>query len=256
MIEILAFAIIIPARLKVARLGSDQHKVTIDNQPLQDAYSTMPKDEEKIATNTAVAASLTPGLSPVTSEPLQRATSADWVDVVLQDFDTFLLDHAAAEKKAAGMALSMISHYPDRRALVDAMSELAVEELSHFKEVIRWIHRRGLQLGPDKKDPYIHAMRDQIRQGKDAYFLDRLITSGIIEARGCERFFLIAEALTEKPLKNFYRAIASSEQRHYEQLLSLAKLYFEDDVVEARANELLKIEADIVATMPIRAALH
>ncbi len=189
-------------------------------------------------------------------QPLRLATPTSWVDAVMQDFDTFLLDHAAAEKKAAGMALSMISHYPDRRELVDAMSELAVEELSHFKEVIRWIHRRGLQLGPDTKDPYVHAMRDQIRQGKDAYFLDRLITSGIIEARGCERFALVSEALTEKPLKNFYRAIARSEQRHYEQLLSLAKLYFDESLVTARADELLDVEADIVASLPIRAALH
>ena len=44
---------------------------------------------------------------------------------MVERFDQFLLDHAAAEKKAAGMALSMLSHYPDRARLVTAMSELA-----------------------------------------------------------------------------------------------------------------------------------
>ena len=52
-----------------------------------------------------------------------------WVECVIAHFDQFLLDHAAAEKKAAGMALSMLSHYPDKARLVTAMSELAVEEM-------------------------------------------------------------------------------------------------------------------------------
>ena len=47
----------------------------------------------------------------------------------MDDFDRFLLDHAAAEKKASGMALSMVSHYPDRTRLVAAMTDLAVEEM-------------------------------------------------------------------------------------------------------------------------------
>ena len=60
-----------------------------------------------------------------------------WVTCVLADFDAFLQDHASAEKKASGMALSMVSHYPDQPALVQAMVDLAVEELNHYKEVMR-----------------------------------------------------------------------------------------------------------------------
>lgn len=188
--------------------------------------------------------------------PLRAATPAAWQDTVIKSFDTFLLDHAAAEKKAAGMALSMISHYPDRKELVESMSELAVEELSHYREVIRWVHRRGLQLAADKKDAYVNAIRAEIRQGKNAYFLDRLITGGIIEARGCERFYLVEQALDPGPLKKFYHSIYKSEQRHYEQMLSLAKLYFDERTVLQRADELLDIEAQVVERLPIRAALH
>ena len=41
-------------------------------------------------------------------------TQSQWVEAVLADFNTFLSDHASAEKKASGMALSMASHYQDR----------------------------------------------------------------------------------------------------------------------------------------------
>ncbi len=189
--------------------------------------------------------------------PLKIASSDAWVRAVLDDFDSFLQDHAAAEKKASGMALSMIAHYPDRTALVEAMADLAIEEMNHYREVIRWLHRRGQQLAADTKDAYVIAMREQIRQGRDVYFLDRLLTSAIIEARGCERFGRIAAALPAgDPLQRFYESITRSEQRHYSDFIALAELYFAGDVVEQRAAQLLGIEADILQGLPVRAALH
>ena len=62
----------------------------------------------------------------MTDTPLKHASPPGWVRAVMDDFDHFLLDHAAAEKKASGMALSMVSHYPDRTRLVAAMTDLAV----------------------------------------------------------------------------------------------------------------------------------
>lgn len=190
------------------------------------------------------------------SSPLLFATPSGWVDVVLADFDRFLLDHAAAEKKASGMAISMLSHYPDRVELVEAMADLAIEELSHYREVVKWIHQRGGRTGADEKDAYVGQFRKSIRDGKEAYFLDRLLTAGIIEARGAERFALIADALESGPLHKFYRAIARSEERHFELFLELAELYFAKDVVAERWQELLEDEAAIVRSLPLRAALH
>jgi tRNA 2-(methylsulfanyl)-N6-isopentenyladenosine37 hydroxylase len=187
---------------------------------------------------------------------LRFATGTAWAAAVLADFDAFLKDHAAAEKKASGMAISMISHYPDRIELVNVMTDLAIEELTHYREVIKWLHQRSSQLGADIKDPYIVAMRDAIRRGPDVYLLDRLITGGIIEARGAERFGLVAEALTEGQLKKFYQAIANSEKRHYDTFVDLAYLYFERAIVDQRIDQLLDIEAHICAALPIRAALH
>ena len=188
--------------------------------------------------------------------PLRYATPDDWTRTVMADFDSFLLDHAAAEKKASGMAISMLSHYPDRVELVAAMADLAVEELTHYREVVKWIHQRGLVTAADQKDPYVLAFRESIRQGRDVYLLDRLLTASIIEARGAERFALVAQALEPGPLKKFYQSIARSEERHYELFLDLAGKYLDQPMIEQRWQELLDIEAGIVAGLPLRAALH
>ena len=188
--------------------------------------------------------------------PLRYATPDDWTKTVMADFDSFLLDHAAAEKKASGMAISMLSHYPDRVELVAAMADLAVEELTHYREVVKWIHQRGLVTAADQKDPYVLAFRESIRQGRDVYLLDRLLTASIIEARGAERFALVAQALEPGPLKKFYQSIARSEERHYELFLDLAGKYLDQPMIEQRWQELLDIEAGIVAGLPLRAALH
>jgi tRNA-(ms[2]io[6]A)-hydroxylase len=188
--------------------------------------------------------------------PLRYATPADWTDAVLADFDSFLQDHAAAEKKASGMAMSMVSHYPDRFDLVAAMADLAIEELTHYREVVKWLHKRGLSTAADRKDPYVLGFRESIRQGSDTYLLDRLLTASIIEARGAERFALVAAALDESALKKFYQSIARSEERHYLLFLELAGKYLPQQDIEARWDELLDIEAGLVANLPIRAALH
>lgn len=193
---------------------------------------------------------------PMPDSPLRHPTPADWTDAVIADFDSFLLDHAAAEKKASGMAISMLSHYPDRVELVAAMADLAVEELTHYREVVKWIHRRGLRTAADRKDPYVIAFREQIRRGREAYLLDRLLTASIIEARGAERFGLVAAALEPGPLQKFYQSIARSEERHFELFLDLAHRYIDSTLVDRRWNELLDAEAAIVAILPIRAALH
>jgi tRNA-(ms[2]io[6]A)-hydroxylase len=41
-------------------------------------------------------------------------TPQNWAEGVVAAMDDFLPDHAAAEKKASGMAMGMVSHYPDR----------------------------------------------------------------------------------------------------------------------------------------------
>lgn len=187
---------------------------------------------------------------------LKTATDKKWVETVMGDFDAFLLDHASCEKKASGMAMTFVSHYPDRTELVTAMTELAIEELNHFKEVVRLILSRGLILGADQKDPYVTAFFQHTRKGRDLYFMDRMIIASIVEARGHERFGLVADALEPGPLKQFYKAITASEGRHLDLFLNLASLYFPKHQILERTDQLLMIEAEIVAGLPHRAALH
>ena len=187
---------------------------------------------------------------------LKYSTPYEWTEVVLEDFDTFLQDHAAAEKKAAGMALSMLSHYPDRRKLVRAMTDLALEEMIHFKQVVKLLLERDVDLGDDKKDPYIKGMRSLFRNGREVYFIDRLLVAGVIEARGHERFSLVAQALPEGKEKEFYDMIAKSEEKHKNLFVELAYEYFDKNEVDARLEEILEAEANICAELPFRAALH
>lgn len=193
------------------------------------------------------------------SEPrvqLLAASPRQWLDAVLGDFDTFLVDHAACERKAAAVATSMICHYPDRDSLVVAMADLAVEEMSHFREVIRLIHSRGITLGADRKDPYVNALRKHVRNGREFYLLDRLLIASIVEARGTERFAMIGAAMPDETLKLFYQRLAASEARHQQVFLDLALLYVESDLVLSRLGELQIIEAEIIDSLPFRAALH
>lgn len=189
-------------------------------------------------------------------DSLRFQTTDDWTQLVIEKMDDFLIDHAAAEKKASGMAISMLSHYPNRPNLVRAMIDLSIEEMTHFREVVKIMAERGLQLGADEKDPYINQFRKAMRKGSEAYFLDRLLTAGIIEARGCERFGLVGEALPAGKLREFYRLIARSEAKHHTLFTDLAAEYFAADVIALRMDQLLDIEADIVSRLPLRAALH
>jgi len=187
---------------------------------------------------------------------LKYQTPPEWAQVVLQDFDAFLQDHAAAEKKASGMAVSMLSHYPDRKTLVRAMTDLAIEELIHFKQVIKLMQAKDIQMANDEKDNYIKEIRKLFRHGKEVFFLDRLLVAGVIEARGHERFALVAQALPEGKEKDFYYTIAKSEEKHKNLFVELAYEYFDKQEVDERLEEILIAEAQICQKLPFRAALH
>ena len=186
---------------------------------------------------------------------LAADTQQGWLDAVLGDFPEFLSDHAACEKKASGMALSLASHYPDRADLLTAMADLAVEELSHYREVIGLICNAGLVPAADRKDAYVNALRLEIRTGPEVYLTDRLLVAAVIERRGHERFCLIADALKDPELKLFYTRIARSEERHWRLFLDLA-IRHTDAPIEARLDALVQREANIVASLEFGPALH
>lgn len=189
---------------------------------------------------------------------LRFATPAQWLDTVFADFDRFLLDHAACERKAAATGMSFVVRYPDKSAIIEPLIEFAREELEHFQIMYRIIHERGLILADDYKDPYVNALRSQVRNGGDGVLLDRLLVAGIVEARGCERLFMVAEALQERqlPLAEPYLALARAEARHHGLFFRLARACFPDEEIAERASLLLDYEANLVEKLPHRAAVH
>lgn len=187
---------------------------------------------------------------------LRVATPPAWLDAVLADFDAFLLDHAACERKAAATGMSFVVRYPDRQPLLEPMIEFAREELEHFHRVYRVIAARGLRLLPDTKDEYVNRLRGKVRSGGDAMLLDRLLVAGVVEARGCERLRLVAQASLPPDLGAMYEDLGRAEARHHALFFRLARELFDEAEVQARADEFLDFEAKLIEQLPFRAAVH
>jgi tRNA-(ms[2]io[6]A)-hydroxylase len=187
---------------------------------------------------------------------LRVATDPRWVDVVMGDFDAFLVDHAACERKASATGMSFVVRYPDRTELLEPMIAFAREELEHFEQVVRLVRARGLKLTSDTKDPYVSGLARHARNGREERLLDRLVMAGVVEARGCERFGLVARAQGEGELGCFYRDIVRSEARHVGLFLRLARLYFDEDQVRIATERWLDLEAQLVIDLELRPALH
>ncbi|TDR17484.1 tRNA-(ms[2]io[6]A)-hydroxylase [Marinicella litoralis] len=187
---------------------------------------------------------------------LRVKTSPEWADVAMADFNSFLQDHAACERKAAALAMSMVQHYPDKPDLIRGMIDLAMEEMAHFREVMKIMLDRGLQQEDDIKDPYINQLLKNIRKDGEVYLLDRLLIFSIVEKRGHERFSMVGDALEDPKMKDFYIRLAKAEKRHYTLFVALAHQYYDSATVLQRLDELLDAEAAIVEKLPYRAAVH
>ena len=195
-------------------------------------------------------------LQPVKSF-LKYHSEPHWVTQVLSDFDSFLQDHAACERKASAMANATAASAQEKPLLVENMIDLAIEEMYHFKQVVSLLHERGLTLANDEKDPYIHGLRKFIRNDISGFLLiDKLLMAAIVEARGVERFGEIAKALPEGKLKTFYIGITVSEAKHYQLFIHLAKKYYPVATVDQRFEEWIDYDAQVMKQIPIRARLH
>ncbi len=187
---------------------------------------------------------------------LRAPTPPDWINVVLGDFDAFLVDHAACERKASATGMSLVVKYPDRAEMLDALIEFSREELEHFHIVYRLCAERGLVMVDDYRDGYVRGLRQLIRGGSEWLLLDRLLVAGVVEARGCERLGLVADRVEDPRLREIYQDLTKAEARHHGLFFRLARLYYADRVVQDRADEMLDAEATLMAKLPIRAAVH
>lgn len=188
---------------------------------------------------------------------LRTPTSPAWLQVVLAQFDEFLIDHAACERKASATGISFVVRYPDRTELLEPMIEFAREELEHFHRVFLVLHARGLKLVPDYRDEYVGSLRAWARKGGTEGLVDALLVAGVVEARGCERLKLVADHLpASDPAQSMYLDLARAEARHHALFFRLAKIYMPEAEVKARASELLDLEAQIVESLPLLPRVH
>jgi tRNA-(ms[2]io[6]A)-hydroxylase len=185
------------------------------------------------------------------------ATKADWVAVVMANFDEFLIDHADCERKASSAAMSLVAKYPDRTKIIPELIETAIEELDHFKLVYALLEKRKLQLPASmKEDDYVLQLIKSCRNGRDERFLDRLLIGSVFETRGAERFRLIEEALEDPELKRFYKMLWTSEAKHGHIYVKMALEYFTSDEVYSRLQWWIEKESEIIDQLDLKPALH
>lgn len=181
--------------------------------------------------------------------PLHLRTPIAWGWAVLADPIALLIDHAFLEKKAATNALELLTRWPNdwMDGWVEALTAIAREEVAHLAQVTRILLKRGGRMDRFHKNPYANALRQLVRKGEPAELLDRLLVAALIEVRSCERFSVLAAASEDEELSSFYGALSASESGHYRIFLELAGRFTDATVLEARWQEMLAAEKQIMS---------
>jgi tRNA-(ms[2]io[6]A)-hydroxylase len=177
---------------------------------------------------------------------LKCATPERWLTQVDQSLDEVLIDHAHCEKKAAGTAMNLIFAYVENEPLCKAMTEIVGEELEHFHMVLELLHERGVAFRRLKPSSYGRKLNDLVRNHEPERAVDRLIVAGLIEARSCERFQMLAEHVDDARLSKFYASLFESEARHHATYISLAIDFADKATIDRRLDELAALEAEII----------
>lgn len=207
---------------------------------------------------------MAPWSGPLDGLPLLYATPPAWSTLALANLDYLLVDHAHCEQKAAGAALGILARFPENSEMVRPMLALAHEELHHFRQVLELIEARGGTLTRPAPDFYVRELRLRLFRAPGGLgpYGDLLIVNAFVEARSCERFRQLAQALTEQggtsaaTLAPFYRTLAGAEGRHWETFRDLACARLDRTRVAARIEIAAAIEAEISRERPITPRMH
>lgn len=189
---------------------------------------------------------------------LKLPTDPRWVNIVEKNIEEILTDHAFCEQKATSTAISLIVSFPEFTELVQEMTALVKEEMSHFKLVHDIIIKRGWVLGRDRKDDYVIQLLKFFPKGgsRTTQLVHRLLYAALIEARSCERFRLLSEELEDKELAVFYKNLMVSEANHYTMFLGFARKYGDRKEVDKKWNDLLEYEAEIMKNLGTKETVH
>lgn len=189
-------------------------------------------------------------------------TPQAWLERAITEKEILLIDHANCEKKAAATALNLLFRYVERTELLSALSQLAREELLHFEQVCEHMQKLGVPYHYVPPSRYASHLRKCIRNVEPYKLIDTLIVGAFIEARSCERFAALAPWLEKdsalEELARYYRFLLKSEFRHFEDYLSLARLYFPGDQSEfdKRLAEIREAEAMLIQSADAEFRFH
>ncbi len=189
---------------------------------------------------------------------LKLATDPRWVNIVEENIEEILTDHAWCEQKAATNAITIITLNSEHTDLVTDLLKLAQEELEHFEMVHELIKKRGFKLGRERKDSYVIELYKFMNRGgsRQQSFVDRLLFSAMIEARSCERFKILSERIKDQELSKFYRDLMISEAGHYTTFIGFARKYGKGIDVDKRWAELIEFEAQVIQNYGKSEAIH
>lgn len=179
---------------------------------------------------------------------LKSRTETRWLRQVDQDLPSILIDHAHCEKKAAGVAMNLLFAYGTvAPEICHELSEIVVEELDHFRQVLGLLDERGIRYKSLKPGCYGRKLNELVRPGEPVRAVDRMLVASLIEARSCERFSLLREHVPDAALAEFYGSLFESEARHHSTYVRLARHFGDEDMIRSRLEELAVAEAEIIA---------
>jgi len=188
---------------------------------------------------------------------LRAETPPAWAEAALADPAALLSDHAHNEKKAALNALNLSQSCADSPRASVLLARLAEEELNHYRRVLEALLGFGWPLQPDRGNAYAKALHGLAAKG----LLDRLLIAALIEARSCERLWLLGQAgsshleLGSALWLAFLLELERCEAGHALSYRSLAGERFGQEA-EARLDWWLDREAQVILALPWRSAVH
>jgi tRNA-(ms[2]io[6]A)-hydroxylase len=189
--------------------------------------------------------------------PLLSVTPRAWAELAARHLDVFLADHAVCEQQAALNALSLIGLYPDDEELVEKMSALAAEEISHLRRVAALLRGRGLPPAKRRTNPWVKGLHERMITDRELLLkVDRLLVGALIEARSCERFTRLGEVVDDPDVSKLLLELGPAEARHWRLFHGLAARLVPAPQLAARWAEWLAIERDLTAAGGVHPTVH
>ena len=183
-------------------------------------------------------------------------TPAVWAERALEQPLELLSDHAHCELGAASSAQAMIVKNPGRTRFAQRLGALAIEELNHFRQVVALLDELGGAVGQALPNPYMEGLLRSSAPTRTVGFLDRLLVAALIERRSLERFEMLAEAAEDPRIADLYADLGPSERGHGLLFVDLAHEAYPDLDVDRRLDDLITIEAEVMAGLAFDVRIH